>query len=211
MSKMTRAGVTGKLRFAAAAMASAKLKAMEEDEKSAMDEDELEAAIDDEADEEVKAMDDDEVAAMDEEDDAKAESDEDPEMMDEEDENYSAKSFRATASRIAGKALARAKKPAPIAKTGDPAADAVAEDRARVKAIAALPEATGREALANSLAASGMSVADAKDALSKSPKAQTKPTPLTATPGPGAVKPAANGSTLLDEAIARRNKARSGA
>jgi len=47
---------------------------------------------------------------------------------------------------------------------------AIAADRARVTAIMALPEAQGRDALANKLGAKGLSVEDAREILAASPK-----------------------------------------
>lgn len=64
---------------------------------------------------------------------------------------------------------------ADLAKTTASATDAVKADRDRRVAIIALPEAKGREALAEHLFAKGDSVDDAKATLSASPKAAEEP------------------------------------
>lgn len=149
------------------------------------DEDELNAAMDDEAEKELDAMDeeditsmdeDDDVSAMDEDEDLEAMDEDELEAMDEEEETEAKAAFKASASRIARSAVATvtaASTPAPKP-TGDPAKDAVAAERARSKAIMALPEATGKEALAAEMAAEGVSVEGAKRMLAKAPKASKR-------------------------------------
>lgn len=201
MSKMIRAGLTGQLRFAAAAMAAAHIKAMDEDEKSAIDDEELDAALAEESEDEVAAMDDDEVDA------AAAEDydEDDPKMTDEEDDAAQAKSFRATASRIARKSLAKATTPpAPVA-TGDAVQDAIAAERARASAIMNLPEAKGREKLAAKLSAKGLSAEDAKEILADQPKASGKPAPIDVQIGNGGGTPQTQAKARMEAITASAN------
>jgi len=170
MSKLTRVALVGQLSAVAMMMAS---NAMEDDEIEAIEEEDLEAAIASETEDEVEAMDDDDVTAMDDEDKSAIEEseDDDVEMMNEDDDDAEAKTFAATASRIARKATASVKKTVAAKPTGDPVKDAVTADRKRAADIKALPEAKGRESLADHFASTDMSVDDAKAALAAAPKA----------------------------------------
>ena len=195
MSKFKRGALRATLALTANAMAK---NAMDDDEVKAMDDEELKKAVDEEAQDEVEAMDDDEVTAMDDElkamddeettamedDDIEAMDDEELSAMDEEEDEMKKAKFKSAASRIAHRAVAnyRCANPAALlpAKPRKPSAThhrrdvnaAVAEERKRVAAIQALPEASRNPSLAAHFIKEGTSLSSAKAGLKAAAKNQ---------------------------------------
>ena len=185
---------------------------------TALDPDLLSAALASETEETVEAMDDEDIESMADEDTEAMEDDDDVEAMDEdeaekdaEDDDEDGATAR-VASRIAHRAVRRARSAAATSNVDASNPMAVAQ------AITNLPEAKGQEALASSLAFSGIGVDGARDALNKASAAQAqavrdarsanRPVPSPAL-GAGGRRSSSSGKTAaasaLDEVIAKRN------
>ena len=195
MSKFSRGALRATLSLTACAMAA---NAMDDDELDAMEDDELKKAVNEEAQDEVEAMDDDEVKAMDDEvdamddaeksamedDDVEAMDDDELNAMDDEDDEMKKAKFKASASRIAHRAIAKCRKSL-VAKSNrsadanksstdtDDVEAAVKAERSRVAAIQALPEASAQPALAAHFIAEGTSFKSAKAGLKAAAKNQS--------------------------------------
>lgn len=222
MSKLTLARHRANLAFTVSALAFSMASNMADTD--VMDDDELKKAMDEETEETVDAMDDDAVKVMDEEDTEAMEDDEDIKAMDEDEmkkveedeESTTVDALKATASSVAHRAVAKvsaanatASAPAAAASSGD----AVADDRKRVAAIINLPEAKGRESLAQKLATSdqGYSVDAARELLAASPKKSARTfAPQTPKLGTGGGQSSGKGSVLdnaqKDAALAMRKR-----
>lgn len=213
MSKLTNARHRASLAVTLSAVAFAMVGNMSAD--TDLNADELEAAIEEETKEVVDAMSDDDVQAMDEEDTEAMEDDDDIEAMDEdelkkaedEDDLPPAEALKATASSIAHKAAVKTRAVSASAPAASASSDdAVTAERSRVAAIMALPEAKGRESLAQTLATSsqGYSVDAAKELLAASPKKSARTfSPQTPKVGAGSAKPKVSaGQSLIDAAKA---------
>ena len=205
MSKFKRGALRATLALTATTMAKNAMAthAMGDDEIDAMEDDELKKAVDEEAQEEVEAMDDDEVKAMNDEieamddneiaamedDEIEAMDEDELEAMDEDDEAMKDAKFKASASRIAHRAIAQYRRAHPAAlapaalapaKSGKANTShhrrdvnaAVKAERSRVAAIQALPEAGRNPSLAAHFIAEGTSLKSAKAGLKAAAKNQ---------------------------------------
>ena len=183
MSKLTNARHRASLAVTTSALAFAMAGNMAESEN--LNDETLKKAVEEETEETLDAMTDEDVAAMDGEDTEAMEDDEDITAMDDEEmkkveddeDSTTVDAVKATASSVARRAVAKASAiAAPSAPAASKSDDPVAAERARVSAIMGLPEAKGRESLAQTLATSehGHSVDAARELLAASPKANAR-------------------------------------